>query len=70
MLTNQLFVEIDMLKDELAKVKMQRDTLTEALLESNIQLQYLNEKYPTGTASVVITRNEQILTAVKGGQHE
>lgn len=61
MITEQLFVEIDMLKDELAKVKMQRDTLAEAIR---------NHKKSCQLISSIDKELYQSLAAVKGGQHE
>lgn len=42
------------------------DALVSALHEARLQLQYLNERYQTGTTTTILTRIEAILSAVEG----
>jgi DNA repair exonuclease SbcCD ATPase subunit len=45
-------------------VTEQRDRAAERLRESNLQLQYLDEKYPSGTTPTCIIRNDKALQSL------
>jgi len=46
------------------ELEQQRDRLAERLRESNLQLQYLDEKYPSGTTPTCIIRNDKVLQSL------
>jgi hypothetical protein len=56
----------DLVSDLDSKLEM----IADRLKESQLQLQCLDEQYPSKTTPVVMTRNEQALAAVKGGSDE
>jgi len=49
-------------------VTEQRDRAAERLRESNLQLQYLDEKYPSGTTPTCIIRNDKALQSLTSNE--
>lgn len=61
---NKYTLASEHLNQMLNKVTEQRDRLADRLRESNLQLQYLDEKYPSGTTPTCMTRNEEALQSL------
>jgi chromosome segregation ATPase len=57
-------VVIKLWQEPLDEAIEQRDRLAERLRESNLQLQYLDEKYPSGTTPTCMTRNDEALQSL------